>query len=75
MVLSSLQEKETSEILHYVVQNNISVSKKWVKCFWEIHYLGIQGRGKGHKVKHLKIILKKIFDGEFGIHGKFPLRI
>ena len=36
--------------------------------------LGIQGRVKGHKVKHLKIVLK-LFDGEFGILGKFPLRI
>ena len=26
------------------------------KMFLEIHYLGIQGRGKCHKVKHLKII-------------------
>ena len=25
----------------------------------DLHYLGIQGRGKGHKVKHLKIIFKK----------------
>ena len=38
----------------------LALKKKWVKCFWEIHYLGIQGRGKGHKVKHLKIIFKKI---------------
>ena len=38
-------------------------------------FLGIQGRGKGHKVKHLKIIKKKKFDGEFGILDKFPLRI
>ena len=69
-------EKKTSEILHYVVQNNISVlKKKWVKCFLEIHYLGIQGRGKGHKVKHLKLIFLIFFDGEFGILGKFPLRI
>ena len=30
------------------------------KMFLEMHYLGNQGRGKGHKVKHLKIILKKI---------------
>ena len=28
------------------------------KMFLEIHYLGIPGRGKGHKVKHLKIIFK-----------------
>ena len=45
------------------------------KMFWEIHYLGIQGRGKDHKVKYLKIIFFKFFDGEFGILGKFPLRI
>ena len=34
----------------------LAFKKRWVKCFLEIHYLGIQGRGKGHKVKHLKII-------------------
>ena len=34
----------------------LAFKKRWVKCFFEIHYLGIQGRGKGHKVKHLKII-------------------
>ena len=27
-----------------------------VKIFLEIHFLGIQGHGKGHKVKYLKII-------------------
>ena len=32
----------------------LAFKKKWVKCFLEIHYLGIQGRGKDHKVKHLK---------------------
>ena len=42
--------------------------------FWEIHYFGIQGRGKGHKVKHLKNCFFN-FDGEFQIIGKFSLRI
>ena len=35
---------------------------------------GIQGRAKGHKVTYRKIIFI-FFDGEFGIYGKFPLRI
>ena len=41
---------DNSEILLY---KTILALKK---LFEEIHFLGIQGRGKGHKVKHLKII-------------------
>ena len=56
----------TSEILYYVVQNNIGL-KKMFKIV-----LGIQGRGKrlqGHVPKNY------CFNGEFGIIGKFPLII
>ena len=54
----------------------LAFKKKWVKCFWEIHYLGIQGRGKGHKVKTQvpKHYFKKNFGSEFGILGKFPFK-
>ena len=36
---------------------------------------GIQGRGKWSQGQTPKNYLNKIFDGEFGIFGKFPLRI
>ena len=36
--------------------------------------MGIQGHGKGHKVKQLKNIIF-IFGDRFGILGEFPLRI
>ena len=34
----------------------LALKKKWLKKILEIHFLGIQGHGKGHKVKYLKII-------------------
>ena len=34
----------------------LALEKRWLKFFLEIHFLGVQGRGKGHKVKYLKIL-------------------
>ena len=37
--------------------------------------LGIQGHGKGHKVKQLKKKIFFVFGDRFGILGEFPLRL
>ena len=39
-----------------MLYKTILALKKWLNNFLEIHFLGIQGRGRGHKVKYLKII-------------------
>ena len=49
--------KKTSEIFCYVVENNFSFNPKNFKENLEIHFLGIQGHGKGCKVKQLKNII------------------
>ena len=41
-----------------MLYKTILALKKWLNFFLEIHFLGSHGRGKGHKVKYLKIILK-----------------
>ena len=38
-------------------------------------FFGIEGHGKGHKVKQLKNIIFHFFGDRFGILGEFPLRI
>ena len=58
----------------YVVENNLALTKKNFNKIWRYTFLGIQGHGKGHKVKQLKISFF-IFGDIFGILGEFPLRI
>ena len=47
------EQKKTSEIFCYVVENNFSFNPKKFLIKFGDTLLGIQGHGKGHKVKQL----------------------